>query len=53
MRQLEPIGNTWFVIDLAQIILDDLFSGTRTGGDFLVLDALPDAGAIRPTFGAS
>jgi hypothetical protein len=53
MRQLEPIGDIWFVIDPVQIILDDLFSGNRTGGDFLVLDALRDDGAIRRSFGAS
>src|SRR5260370_33620297 len=34
-RQLQPVGDTGFVVDVAQVVLGDLLGGGELGGDFL------------------
>ena len=35
-RKLEPIRDAELVVDLAQVVLDDLFGGAEFDGDLLV-----------------
>jgi len=41
-RQFQPVGDTDFVIHVAQIILDDLLGRSQLRRDFFVLVALND-----------
>src|SRR5580765_7661578 len=40
--QFQPVGNADLVVDVAEVVLDDLFGRTKLSGDFLVLITLDD-----------
>ena len=39
-RQFQSVGDAKLVVDLAQVILDDLFGGAHFLGDIFVLETL-------------
>src|SRR6202012_3284701 len=49
-RQLKSVGDTEFVVDLGQVVLDYLLSRSQLEGNFLVPLSLGDAGDDRKLF---